>query len=159
MSSMSRIHQGLAALVVAGSALLAIAQAASAATTTLRTHSSSLGTIVVGAHSRTAYVFDLDHKGTRTSACTGACLRAWSKLTFRGTARSTIAVSGVTGKVASIPAGAGVRQVTLNGWPLYYFVGDAAAGQVNGQGSGGTWWVVRPSGAHVHASAMASTAW
>lgn len=141
-----------------GAALLAVAPAASAATAVLRSHSSSLGSIVVGAHGRTAYVFDLDHRGTHTSACTGACLRAWPKLTFRGTARSAVPVSGVSGTVGSISAGAGVRQVTLNGWPLYYFAGDAAAGQVNGQGSGGTWWVVRPSGTHVHA-AVSGSAW
>lgn len=128
----------------------------SAAAAVLRTHRSSLGTIVVGAHGRTAYVFDLDHAGTHTSACTGACLRAWTKLTFRGTARSRVAVSGVTGRVGSIPAGTGLRQVTLDGWPLYYFVGDSAAGQVNGQASGGTWWVLRPSGAHVHTTPSGS---
>lgn len=154
MNHMNTIGKALVALLVAGAALLATIPAAAAATTVLRTHSSSLGTIVTGARGRTAYVFDLDHQGTHTSACTGACLRAWSKITFRGTARSRVPVSGVTGTVASIPAGAGLRQVTLNGWPLYYFVGDAAAGQVNGQGSGGTWWVVRPSGTHVHTAAM-----
>lgn len=156
---MSTIRRGLAALLIAGTALLATVPAASAATSTLRTHASSLGTIVVGAHGRTAYVFDLDHKGTHTSACTGACLRAWSKITVRGTATTRVVVSGITGKVGTISAGAGVRQVTLNGWPLYYFVGDSAAGQVNGQGSGGTWWVVRPSGAHVHTLAMATPTW
>lgn len=158
MRSMSTIRKVLTATVLAGVAAGAATPAASATTAVLRTSSSSLGTIVVGAHGRTAYVFDLDHQGTHTSACTGACLRAWSKITVHGTARTRVTVSGVTGRVGTIPAGTGVRQVTLNGWPLYYFVGDSAPGQVNGQGSGGTWWVVRPSGTHVHTMAMAGSA-
>ena len=31
-------------------------------------------------------------------------------------------------------------------WPLYYFAGDAAPGDMNGQGVGGNWWVVAPDG-------------
>ena len=30
--------------------------------------------------------------------------------------------------------------------PLYIFAGDAAPGDVNGQGSGGVWFVVAPDG-------------
>jgi len=29
-------------------------------------------------------------------------------------------------------------------WPLYYFSGDAAAGEANGQRSGGVWFAVAP---------------
>jgi hypothetical protein len=40
-------------------------------------------------------------------------------------------------------------QVTADGAPLYYFSGDSAAGQVNGQGIksfGGVWYAVQASG-------------
>ena len=43
----------------------------------------------------------------------------------------------------------GKPQLTLNGWPLYYSVGDAAAGQTSGQGVGNVWWVLSPAGAPI----------
>jgi predicted lipoprotein with Yx(FWY)xxD motif len=43
----------------------------------------------------------------------------------------------------------GRRQVTYNGWPLYYYVSDRRPGQVTCQNVdqfGGLWLVVRPDG-------------
>jgi predicted lipoprotein with Yx(FWY)xxD motif len=43
----------------------------------------------------------------------------------------------------------GTMQVTYNGWPLYLFHADAAAGDTNGQGLdefGGLWYLVSPAG-------------
>jgi predicted lipoprotein with Yx(FWY)xxD motif len=43
----------------------------------------------------------------------------------------------------------GRRQVTYNGWPLYYYIGDRRPGQVTCQNVsefGGLWLVVRPAG-------------
>ena len=37
-------------------------------------------------------------------------------------------------------------QVTYNDWPLYYFAGDAQAGDTNGQGVGDVWFAVDASG-------------
>ncbi|HZI44358.1 MAG TPA: hypothetical protein VFD53_04000, partial [Ilumatobacter sp.] len=37
-------------------------------------------------------------------------------------------------------------QATYNGWPLYFFAGDDAPGDTNGQGQGGVWYVVDPTG-------------
>jgi predicted lipoprotein with Yx(FWY)xxD motif len=117
--------------------------------TALKTRTSSLGKIVVGKGNRTVYVYDVDHKGTKKSACTGACKQAWPLVTFKGTAKTRIKAPGVTGKLGSIAAGKGKRQVTLDGWPLYYFAGDSAAGQTHGQGVGGIWWAVTPKGKHI----------
>jgi predicted lipoprotein with Yx(FWY)xxD motif len=125
-------------------------RAASKATKVLSTHASSLGTIVSGPGGRTTYVYDHDTQGTKHSACTGGCAGVWPAVVFKGTKTTKITHPGVTGKVASIPAGKGKRQVTLNGWPLYYYAGDSAPGDVNGQGSGGIWWTVAPSGAHMN---------
>lgn len=131
--------------------------AASSSAPVLKTASTSLGTIVVGGKGRTVYVYDADHKGTTSSACTGACRTAWPLVTFKGTAKTKIKVSGVTGKVGSIAVSKGVRQVTLAGWPLYYYAGDSAAGQANGEGSGSVWWVVNAKGTRVKQTASAST--
>jgi predicted lipoprotein with Yx(FWY)xxD motif len=40
----------------------------------------------------------------------------------------------------------GTVQVTYNGWPLYYYVKDAQAGDVVGQGVGSVWYVISPAG-------------
>ena len=37
-------------------------------------------------------------------------------------------------------------QLKMGKWPLYTFSGDAAPGDVNGQGSGGSWFVVGQDG-------------
>lgn len=104
---------------------------------------STLGEIVVDADGKTLYMFDTDTQGSGESSCTGECLTNWPPLTTEGDAP---AVQGVTGEVGTITTADGSQQVTLNGWPLYYFAGDAAAGDVNGQGVGGIWWVLSPAG-------------
>ena len=38
-------------------------------------------------------------------------------------------------------------QVTLDGWPLYYWQDDTAAGDVTGQGVQDVWWVLAPTAA------------
>lgn len=110
---------------------------------TLMVADSTLGKIVVDADGKTLYMFDNDTQGSGTSSCTGQCLTNWPPLTTTGDAP---ALQGVTGDVGTITTADGSTQVTLNGWPLYYFAGDAAAGDVNGQGVGGIWWVLSPAG-------------
>lgn len=110
---------------------------------TLMIAESDLGEIVVDADGMTLYMFDTDTQGSGESSCTGECLTNWPPLTTEGEAP---AVEGVTGEVGTITTADGSTQVTLNGWPLYYFAGDAAAGDVNGQGVGGIWWVLSPAG-------------
>ena len=110
---------------------------------TLMVADSALGKIVVDAAGKTLYMFDNDTQGAGTSSCTGECLTNWPPLTTTG---EVPALQGVTGDVGTITTADGSTQVTLNGWPLYYFAGDAAAGDVNGQGVGGIWWVLSPAG-------------
>ncbi|WP_249295848.1 hypothetical protein [Agrococcus sp. Marseille-Q4369] len=51
-----------------------------------------------------------------------------------------------TGELGTIVGVDGATQVTLNGWPLYDFAGDSAAGDVAGQGVNDVWWVLSPAG-------------
>ena len=109
----------------------------------LMTADSSLGEIVVDAAGRTVYMFDKDQQGTTTSACTGDCLAKWPPVT---TDAASLTGDGVTGELGTITTPDGEKQLTLNGWPLYYFAADSAAGDVQGQGVNGVWWVLSPAG-------------
>ncbi|WP_298860732.1 hypothetical protein [uncultured Microbacterium sp.] len=104
---------------------------------------SSLGKIVVDGEGMTAYMFDKDTQGTKTSACTGACLSQWPPILSDS---ATPKADGVTGTLSTIDTPDGKHQVTLDGWPLYTFAGDSAKGDVNGQGVKDIWWVLSPAG-------------
>ncbi|QAY60952.1 hypothetical protein ET475_13775 [Microbacterium protaetiae] len=112
----------------------------------LSTADSSLGTIVIDGSGMTVYMFDDDTKGTTTSACTGTCLVNWPPVLTDGSVPS---LRGVSGQVGLIDAATGKKQVTLDGWPLYYYAGDRRAGDVNGQGVGGIWWVLGADGTEI----------
>jgi len=48
---------------------------------------------------------------------------------------------GVTGTFGTASWPDGSKQVTHNGQPLYYYSGDSAAGDSNGQGANGVWFI------------------
>lgn len=112
----------------------------------LGTADSDLGEIVVDGQGRTVYVFDRDTAGAESSACTGQCLENWPPVTSE---TADPPVDGVTGDVGTIEWDDGTLQVTLEGWPLYLFAGDAEPGDTAGQGVQGVWWVVGPDGARI----------
>jgi len=122
------------------------APTSSAAEAELATADSDLGTIVVDADGMTVYVFDKDTPGSGESSCTGSCLEAWPPVT---TDADSPAVEGVDGEVGTITRDDGTKQVTLGGYPLYYWQGDSAAGDTTGQGVQGVWWVVAPDGSKI----------
>jgi predicted lipoprotein with Yx(FWY)xxD motif len=105
--------------------------------------STSLGQIVVDGKGMTAYYYDPDVANSGTSTCTGQCAALWPAIESSST---TPTVDGVTGTVATIKGTDGGNQLTINGRPIYTFANDKAAGDVNGQGLMGIWWVVSPAG-------------
>ena len=128
------------------SASASASSGSSASGAALATASSSLGEIVVDGKGMTVYMYDKDTQGSGASTCTGQCATNWPAVTTEST---TPVVEGVTGDVGTITGVNGATQVTLDGWPLYTYVGDSAAGDTNGQGVGGIWWVLTPAGAKV----------
>ncbi|MDR6989714.1 putative lipoprotein with Yx(FWY)xxD motif [Paenarthrobacter nitroguajacolicus] len=122
----------------------------SAAGAEMKVAPSSAGQIVVDSKGMSLYFFTKDVKDSGTSACTGACLQAWPVFTTTSDAPT---VEGVTGTVGTIATPDGKKQVTLNGMPLYYYAKDKAAGDVTGQGVGGVWYLVSPSGAMIDGAA------
>ena len=130
---------------------------ASTTGTVITTHAGSAGAFLTNGSGRTVYLWAKD--GMNMSACSGACAAAWppvpatGKLTATGGAKAS--------DLGTITRSDGTKQATYDGHPLYYFVGDSAAGQANGQGSdnfGAKWWLVAPSGAKITASDTAAAA-
>ena len=123
---------------------------------TVAATSSKLGSILVDGSGRTLYLFEKDKADQ--SACSGACVAAWPA------DKSSAAPKAGSGLQASllgtIKRSDGSTQVTYNHHPLYYYSGDSAAGQQNGQGVnafGALWYVVAPAGGAVTGGATATT--
>jgi predicted lipoprotein with Yx(FWY)xxD motif len=112
----------------------------------LKTAQTSLGTVVTDGNGMTLYMFDKDTQGGTTSACTGQCLAAWPPA-LQGASAPT--ATGVTGTVSTIATPDGSQQLTLDGWPLYYYAPDSAPGDVKGQGVNDVWWVLDAAGTPV----------
>ncbi|WP_051969707.1 hypothetical protein [Kitasatospora azatica] len=92
---------------------------------------------------RTLYRFDKDTNKPSATNCTDACAAKWPPATVQ----DKVDLEGVSSAlVGSVTRPDGTKQLTLNGWPLYRFAGDSAAGQLNGQGVGGTWFASTPEG-------------
>lgn len=116
------------------------ASGADAATLALGMADTSLGSVLVDGKGMTLYMFATD--SPNTSTCTGPCLVKWPALAGKPTAGSGVDDS----KLGSFQRDDGSTQASYNGWPLYYWQGDAAPGDVSGQGVGGNWWVLDRDG-------------
>jgi predicted lipoprotein with Yx(FWY)xxD motif len=108
--------------------------------------STLLGTIVVDGAGSSLYRFDKDSAHPSVSHCLGACATAWPPVTVAQGA--SIQLLGVQkSDVGSIMRTDGTVQLTVGGWPVYRYALDQKPGDIKGQGIGGTWFAVTPSGA------------
>jgi predicted lipoprotein with Yx(FWY)xxD motif len=114
-----------ALLLAAGQALAAPAVTADSAN----------GPILVTEEGMTLYTFDKDSDGV--SACEGDCVVNWPILAAEEEAAPD-------GDWAVIERSDGTYQWTYKGKPLYTFKGDAAAGDITGDGKGDVWHVATP---------------
>ena len=118
------------------------------------TTSSTLGNYLTGQNGLTLYIFIADSPDM--SACTSTqCLANWSPLKVSSGATIT-GPTGATGAWATITRSDGGVQVTYNHQPLYYFMGDAAAGDTKGQGANNKWYVAPLNGTYSAPAASAS---
>jgi len=108
--------------------------------TALKTETTRAGTVLASSSGLTLYYYAEDKPNRGASACTGACATAWPPL-----AAPVKAPAGVhlPGKLGVITRPNGLKQVTLNGFPLYLYVGDKSPGQAAGNGIGGSWHVIK----------------
>ncbi|MGX1542203.1 SCO0930 family lipoprotein [Streptomyces adustus] len=109
----------------------------------------NLGDIVVDKNGMTVYRFLKDKAWPKSvSNCTGACLEKWPAV---GPVATNDTEGVVKKGLMSFTRPDGVKQQTVNCWPIYTFSGDKAPGDINGQGVGGTWYAVSPDGKPVGA--------
>jgi predicted lipoprotein with Yx(FWY)xxD motif len=131
-----------------GSSSMSASASASAATdnggsmtpakTQLLVEKTSAGYVLATASGRTVYWYAKDVKGSGKSSCAAACLQAWPAVKGTPSAAPGVKLAGTFG---TIKGTGGVTQATYDGYPLYTYVGDTAAGQATGNGSGGVWHV------------------
>ena len=102
----------------------------------------TLGSFLVDSKVMTLYLYTKDTPGT--SNCYGGCATAWPPLLTNG---APTAGDGVTASMLGTTTRTdGSVQVTYNGWPLYYYAPDKAAGDTTGEGKGSVWYVITPAG-------------
>ena len=114
---------------------------AAAGTASVEVVESSLGEILAS-DGATLYAFLPDDAGAST--CSGDCAVAWPPLEAAGDL--TLGEGLDAGDFATAPRSEGGEQVTFFGWPLYFYSGDSAPGDVTGQGLGDSWYVIAPDG-------------
>jgi len=103
----------------------------------VKTASTSLGTILVSGQGRTLY-----HRTDETAThivCTGQCAVTWPPFLGEG----TTGVGNGLPPLTTVKRPDGTSQVVAGGQPLYTYAGDSKPGDVNGQGIGGIWFVIK----------------
>lgn len=104
-----------------------------------------LNPVVIDGAGFTLYRFDKDTTNPPASNCYGTCAMTWppelvqpgSKVFLDGVPKSEVGVIRRTD---------GTLQLTVGDSPIYRFSGDHNPGETNGEGVGGTWFGVTPTG-------------
>ncbi|MGH6608985.1 MAG: COG4315 family predicted lipoprotein [Burkholderiaceae bacterium] len=103
--------------------------------------------VMASKEGKTLYTFDKDTAGK--SNCNGGCATAWPPFIV-----ANAALAG--GDFTVVKRDDGASQWAYKGMPLYFFAGDAKAGDVNGDKQGGVWHVIR-TGSQKTSAAPATT--
>lgn len=135
-----------AVLIVLGVGSSATAGTDAQSSATLVAKKSRYGTVLFDGRGFALYGFTRDRRG-RPSTCYGACARAWP--VFYRKTRLAAGKGVKQSLLGTTRRRDGRLQVTYNGWPLYYYIGEQRPGVIlcqNVEEYGGTWLVVRPNG-------------
>ncbi|GAB1858206.1 hypothetical protein MHTCC0001_30430 [Flavobacteriaceae bacterium MHTCC 0001] len=103
------------------------------------TNNATFGNILATSDGFTLYFFSNDSK--TVSNCNDNCSGNWPAFYA---AELTLDTGLNASDFATITRTDGSKQTTFKGWPLYTFANDGAAGDINGDGAGGVWYVAKP---------------
>lgn len=149
----TRVSFGLIAVVIATAVAVIGATSGGAKTarfgagptSSISVKLTTLGRTLVDSNGRVLYLFEADERNRSTLSAAGRAV--WPLVT---SGRKPAAGAGVSPSEITVIKGPGASsQVAYNGHPLYFFVGDHAPGQANGQGLkefGALWYVLSPAG-------------
>lgn len=94
--------------------------------------------VLVDAQGMSLYIFTPDTPDI--SNCNGNCLKAWPAVSLTPEEVEKVKASKTFGVITRAD---GLKQLTLDHRPLYYYVGDSIAGDRVGQGIGGVWFLLK----------------
>ncbi|PJF20892.1 MAG: hypothetical protein CUN56_13870 [Phototrophicales bacterium] len=97
-------------------------------------------TYLVDSAGMTLYIFTNDEPGV--SNCAGQCLENWPPLLVNSIDEITAGAGVNDIRLGWIENEDGTFHVTYDDMPLYYFIGDEAPGDTNGQGVNDVWFIV-----------------
>jgi predicted lipoprotein with Yx(FWY)xxD motif len=122
-AALAMVVAGCGSSSSSGGGTTTLSPAKSVAASSLKTHSTSVGTVLVNSKGLTIY--ELVGATASNPKCNSACQAFWPPVTSGGS------------------------QIVVNGHPAFTFSMDSKAGQVLGQGAKdtwGTWWALDASG-------------
>jgi predicted lipoprotein with Yx(FWY)xxD motif len=134
VAALAMVVAGCGSSSSSGGGKSTLAPAKSVSASSMKTQSTSLGTVLVNSKGLTIYELVGDTATNQT--CNSACQAFWPPVTSGGS------------------------QLIINGHPAFTFVNDSAAGQTHGQGAKdtwGTWWALNASGNPITSAAASST--
>lgn len=137
---------GTTATTAAGGASTTIASSGNTANPTLSVaDNAALGKkIIVDAAGKTVYLYEPDGS-SKTSTVPASIKANWPPVRPPGTGQTVSAdLDNAHLQVYMQPDG--TSQLSYNGHLLYYFAGDAAAGDAKGNGLGSVWYALGPNG-------------
>lgn len=112
----------------------------------------TLGDYLTDANGRALYLFLVDT--SKMSNCADACATTWPPVLVSAASDLPKITEGMDQSLlGTVERGDGTVQLTYNGWPLYYYAGDVATGDVNGQGLNDKWYLLTPQGVGVSITA------
>jgi predicted lipoprotein with Yx(FWY)xxD motif len=92
--------------------------------------SAAIGNYLANSTGFTLYIYSKDTPNSGNSSCYSTCATNWPPFY----SANIVVPSGLNASdFGTITRTGGSKQTTYNGYPLYYFIGDHAAGQTNGQ--------------------------
>ncbi|ULC59876.1 hypothetical protein MBM09_02585 [Flaviramulus sp. BrNp1-15] len=99
----------------------------------------TFGSVLTNSDGFTLYFFAPDAKGDAN--CLGGCADNWPAFFD---ADLSLDAGLQASDFGTITRSDGESQNTYKGWPLYTFINDTQANQINGDGAGGVWFVGKP---------------